>query len=758
MAEERLSRYVINEHGTVGNTLEETVPRWPERVKAPEGAPNIVYIVLDDLGYAQLGSYGSTIETPNIDSLAAGGLRYTNSHVTAICSPTRASLLTGRNPHSIGMSCVSDLNTGFAHTRGKVHKEAGLISEILKDNGYSTFISGKWHLAPYEDQSAAGPFDNWPLGRGFEHFYGFLGGGTNQFSPVLHQDNHEVMAPKSAADGYHLTEDLTDKAIEYVRDQKAAAPDKPFFLYLAYGATHDPHHAPKEYIDKYKGKFDEGWDIIREQWFERQKQLGLIPANTKLPPPNPGVQAWASLSEDQRRLYAKSQEAFAGFLDHTDYHIGRVLQFLQEIGQFENTVIVLISDNGASGEGGEHGTWNMLKSYNGIKETLEVNLPHLEDWGGPATNNHYPTGWAQAGNSPLKFYKTWLHAGGVKTPLILHYPKGIKDGGGIRQQYHHAIDVMPTILELIGIEPPAFINGVEQLPLQGVSLVYSFDDAKAETHRSTQYYEMIGHRAIYNEGWKAVTNHRAGSRYEDDIWELYHLDEDFSETTDLAGEHPDKLNELIEKWWIEAEKYGVLPLDGRSLWGRLKDSFGDEGNVPVAAKRTFFNGTRFLRGPDLRNRSFTFDAVVERVSADDEGVLVSEGSRFGGYSLYVKNNRLVFVYNYVGETYTVISSDTEVPLGKSVLTFEYAKQGEHTGIGKLYINGDQVGEEVIPKTGAIMFGGGGGFTVGKNLISPITPEYEAPFEFKGRLSKLELYADNGARDIAADLAAEIASE
>ncbi|MGF7046776.1 arylsulfatase [Paenibacillus sp. DS2015] len=757
MAEDRLSRYVVNEQGTVGHTLEETVPSWPERAKPPKGAPNVVYIVLDDLGYAQIGSYGSTIETPNIDSLAAGGLRYTNSHVTAICSPTRASLLSGRNPHSIGMSCVSDLNTGYAHTRGKVSKETGLISEVLKDNGYSTFISGKWHLAPYEDQNAAGPFDNWPLGRGFEHFYGFLGGGTNQFEPVLHQDNHEVLAPKLPEEGYHLTEDLTDKAIAYVRDQKAAAPDKPFFLYLAYGATHDPHHAPQEYIDKYKGRFDQGWDKVREQWFERQKELGIIPADTLLPPPNPGVQAWDSLNEDQRRLYAKAQEVFAGFLDHTDYHIGRVIQFLQDIEQFDNTIIVLISDNGASGDGGEHGTWNMSKNYNGIQGTLEENLAHLEDWGGPTTNIHYPAGWAQAGNSPLKYYKTWLHAGGVKTPLIIHYPNGIKDGGGIRQQYHHVIDVMPTILELVGIELPASINGVQQQPLQGVSLTYSFDDSHAVTRRGTQYYEMIGHRAIYHEGWKAVTNHRGGSSYEDDIWELYNLDKDFSETTNLASEYPEKVNELIEKWWIEAEKYGVLPLDGRSLWGRLKNSYGDEGNVPLAANHTFLNGTRFLRGPDLRNRSFSFDASVERVSADDDGVLVAEGSRFGGYSFYVKNNRLVFVYNYVGEKFNIITSDIEVPLGKSTLTFQYSKTGEHTGIGKLYINGDRVGEGVIEKTAAVMFGGGG-FTVGKNPISATTTDYEAPFEFKGKLSKVELYTENGARDVAADLVLEIASE
>ncbi|MNO49110.1 Arylsulfatase [compost metagenome] len=757
MAEEQLSRYFTNDQGTVGRTVDETVPSWPERVKAPEGAPNVVYIVLDDLGYSQIGCFGSTIETPNIDSLAAGGLRYTNSHVTAICSPTRASLLTGRNPHSIGMSCVSDLNTGYPHTRGKVKKETGLISEILKENGYSTFISGKWHLAPYEDQNAAGPFDNWPLGRGFEHFYGFLGGGTNQFEPTLHQDNHEVAAPKLPEEGYHVTEDLTDKAIEYIRDQKAAAPDKPFFLYLAYGATHDPHHAPQEYIDKYKGKFDQGWDKVREEWFERQKELGIIPADTQLPSPNPGVQAWDSLNDDQKRLYAKAQEVFAGFLDHTDYHIGRVIQFLKDIEQFDNTIIVLISDNGASGDGGANGTWNMSKVYNGIEDTLESNLAHLEDWGGPTTNIHYPAGWAQAGNTPLKFYKTWVHAGGAKTPLILHYPDRIKDGGGIRRQYHHVIDVMPTILELIGIEAPDYINGVKQEPIQGVSLTYSFDDREAVGLRSTQYYEMIGHRAIYHEGWKAVTNHPPGARYEDDVWELYHLDTDFSETTNLASEYPDKLKELIGKWWVEAEKYDVLPLDGRSLWGRLKNSFGDEGNVPLAAKHRFVNGTHFLRGPDLRNRSFSFDALVERSSIDDDGVIVSEGSRFGGYTLYIKNNRLVFIYNYVGEKYNIVSSDIEVPLGQSRLKFQYVKTDEHTGIGKLFINGKQAGEGVIEKTAAVMFSGGG-FNVGKDVISAVTSEYKAPFEFKGKLIYVELYSENGNRDAAADLLLEIASE
>lgn len=756
MAEERLSRYVVNEHGTVGRTLEETVPSWPERVRPPEGAPNVVFIVLDDLGYSQLGCFGSTIETPNIDALAAGGLRYTNFHVTAICSPSRACLLTGRNPHAIGMSCVSDLNTGYAHTRGKVSKDAGMISEILLENGYNTFLSGKWHLAPYEDQTAAGPFDNWPLGRGFEQFYGFLGGGVSQFEPVLHQDNHEVKPPRTPEEGYHLTEDLTDKAIEYIRNQKAAAPDKPFFLYLAYGATHDPHHAPKAFIDKYKGRFDEGWDAIREQWFERQKRMGIVPADAELPPRNPGIPAWDSLSDDAKRLYARAQEAFAGFLDHTDCHIGRLIQFLKDIRVFENTIIVVISDNGASAEGDENGTWNMLKHYNGMRATLEENLKHLDDWGGPTTHNHYPAGWAMAGNTPLKYYKTWLHAGGVKTPLIIHYPKAIRQGGGIRRQYHHVIDVVPTVLELIGIDPPEFIRGVKQQPLHGVSMTYSFDDADAESRRETQYYEMVGHRAIYHKGWKAVTNHRPGSRYEEDRWELYHVERDFSETTDLAEQYPDKLRELIELWWDEAEKYGVLPLDGRSLWGRLKDSFGDKGNVPVAAERVFLNGTRFLRGPDLRNRSFEFDAYVERGHEHDDGVLVSEGSRFGGYSFYIQNNRLVFLYNLVGEVRYTIVSTVPVPVGKSVLSVRYEKTGEHTGIARLYINGQFAGEGAIERTAAIMFGGGG-FAVGFNPVSSPTPDYEAPFTFKGRIEKVVLRTDQ-TRDAVADLAAEIAGE
>ncbi|GCL71177.1 arylsulfatase [Paenibacillus naphthalenovorans] len=745
--------------GVIGRTVEESVPWWPKPDKPSEGRPNIVIILLDDLGFAHLGCYGSDIHTPHMDALAAGGLRYNNFHTTAICSPTRASLLTGRNPHSAGVSFVSEYDSGFPHSRGKVRKDTALISEILLEHGYSTYAVGKWHLTPGKEQSNVGPFDNWPLGRGFEHYYGFLSGATSQWYPDLVEDNRRVPQPKTPEEGYHLTEDLTDKAIEYIRDHHSAAPDKPFFCYLAYGATHAPHHAPKEFIDKYKGKYDKGWDCTREEWFARQQALGIIPADAKLPPRNPGVKAWDELSADEQRLYARMQEAFAGFLEHTDYHIGRFIDFLKTIGQLDNTLILLLSDNGACAMGGKEGTVN---SWNGLgtQESFESKLKRIDEIGSPLANNHYPAGWAQVGNTPLKWYKSFVHAGGVKDPLIIHYPEKIKDAGAIRSQYHHVIDIVPTILELLHIEAPSVLKGVPQKPIEGVSLAYTFDDGSLPTRKEIQYYEMVGNRAIYYKGWKAVAAHKPDTPFEEDSWELYRVDEDYSEMNDLAGQKPEILRDLIDRWWVEAGKYGVLPLDGRSLAGKIRARKSVITQPAGPVRRKYYpSPSRFHASvaPDLRNKSFEIRVPLSRHTSEEEGVLISQGDGSGGYVLYIQNNRLVFYYNYSGiGKYTVIS-DQELPAGSIVLRLLMLNTGDNEGTVKMFIENRQIGEGTVGHTGFLGFAGGA-FQIGRDDQSAVSPAYAAPFAFTGTIDHVAITLGAYDFDVEAAVIRELATE
>ncbi|MVO98058.1 arylsulfatase [Paenibacillus lutrae] len=730
--------------GVIGRTVQDSVPWWPERPKAPEGAPNVVYIVLDDTGFSHLGCYGSDISTPNIDKLAEGGLRYSNFHTTAICSPTRASLLTGRDAHSVGLSFVALSDTGYPNNRSRISRDSALISETLKASGYSTFAVGKWHLLPGDEISFAGPFEDWPLGRGFEHYYGFLGGETSQWNPELVMGNERIPQPRRAEEGYHLTEDLTDKAIDYIRKQKSAAPEKPFFCYLAYGATHAPHHAPQSYIDAYKGKYDKGWDVVREEWFNRQKELGIIPAHAELPPRNPGIRPWADLSADEQKLFARMQEVFAGFLQHLDDHVGRLVGYLEEIGQLDNTVIVLLSDNGASPEGGLLGSWNEWKNFNlGMRnDDLAGELARISELGTPAAYNHYPLGWAQVGNTPLKWYKTFVHAGGVKDPLIIHYPNRIKDGGGIRSQYHHVSDVTPTVLDLIGIQPPESVNGYAQRPLDGVSLQYTFDSEDEPTRKELQLYEMVGNRAIWQQGWKAVARHVPGTSFEEDVWELYHTDEDFSENRNLADKHPEKLQQLIDLWWSEARARGYLPLNGTYYLSRGDDDARGAGPKLI---RTYYPsdfGLDVALSPNTRNQSYSFTAHVERQSVHDEGVLVSFGGRFGGYALFVQQNRLIYHYNYLGEKHTVITSELEIPVGAARLRFEFHQAPEGGGgTGRLFINEVKAGEGIIPQV-ASMVEGPGVFSVGENEVTPVSPVYEVPFRFGGLLRKVDFQAES----------------
>ncbi len=713
--------------GIVGRTTSESKPWWPQPPTAPDGAPNVVYIVFDDLGFADFGCYGSEIATPNVDALAAGGLRYTNFHTTALCSPTRASLHTGRNHHSVGMGGLADWDFGFPGMRGRIAKSAGTLAEMLRLAGYNTFATGKWHLTPTFETSQSGPYDQWPLQRGFDRYYGFLEGETNQWYPELTLDNHHIEAPDRP--GYHLSEDIAGQSIGFIRQQQLVTPDKPFFLYMCLGAQHAPHHAPAEFIEKYVPVFEKGWDATREERLRRQKVLGIVPPETELPERNPGVRAWAELSDDERRLAVRLQAAFAGMLEHADLQIGRLVSFLSEIGQLENTVIALISDNGASQEGSPFGTVNALRYFNGVRDTLDENLAHIDEIGQGHLNNNYPLGWAMAGNTPLKRYKQNTHGGGVRDPLIVHYPKRITDAGGIRRQFHHVSDITPTVLELIGLQPPAQINGVTQQPVEGTSLVYSFASPDEPTQKTSQYFEMLGHRGIWHDGWKAVTWHRQGTPFDADQWELYHLDQDFNELHDLGSEQPEKLQEMVGRWFAEAGTYKVLPMNdtlarfvssnpyspaARNHWELRPGA----GRIPRAA------------APDIRNRSYSITATVEIPEGGAEGVLVAQGDWCGGYALYVQDGHLIHDYNFVNRHY-LVRSDRTVPTGKAELRFEVRKTGPFQGEGTLFINGEPCGTVDMPQTYRAQ-SSFIGLEVGQ-APRPSVGDFEAPYPFTGTL-------------------------
>ena len=736
-----------------GVTAAESTPSWEPRSTPPSGAPNVVVIVLDDTGFSHLGCFGSDIDTPNIDRLAAGGLRYTNFHTTALCSPTRACLLSGRNHHSVGMRWLSNLDTGFSNCRGVISKSAATLPEVLRANGYGTFAVGKWHLANLEDCSPAGPFDHWPLQRGFNRFHGFLGGATDQFSPELVVDNHAIDPPSE--DDYHLSEDMVSQAISMISAQQSSSPGERFFSYVAFGATHSPHQAPSSYIDKYKGKYDEGWDVIRQKWYEKQLDLGIIPSDAELSPRNRGVEPWEELSKEQKALYAKMQEVFAAFLDHTDDQIGRLIQFLETQDLLDDTMIVFLSDNGASQEGGKHGTTNELAYFNLMP--LEVNdmLRHLDEIGGPNHYNNYPWGWSQVGNTPLRFYKQNTYEGGIRDPLIIHWPNGIDDAGGIRDQYHHVIDLMPTVLDIVGVEVPETFQGIDQQPVEGTSMSYTFptNAVNLTTNRPKQYYEMMGHRAIWSDGWKAVTMHRKGVSFEDEKWALYDTSKDFSECHDLSADEPEKLKEMIDLWWGEAESFNVLPLDDR---GNELFFMRREDRLPPSKPQRFLQDTPHLERfkiPDVRNRSFEIAAKVT-LDGDSEGVLVASGGRTGGIVLYVTDFHLVFEYNFMGSS-TILSSKKKLDAGECELGVSYLKTAENHGIASLYIeNSDNrvhLGEveiDTLPYRQTMY-----GMDVGKDLGPTVSDKYVGPFTFTGDLEWIEFRLENDRDDLVA--AAEV---
>jgi arylsulfatase A-like enzyme len=762
--------------GVVGRTTQESSPAWPRPLRAVAGAPNVLFVVLDDVGFGQLGCYGSPIATPNFDSLAADGLLYTNMHTTALCSPSRSCIVTGRNHHANAMASINEAATGYPGYNGSMPFENGFLSEMLQQRGYSTYLVGKYHLLPSEFESPAGPFDRWPLGRGFERFYGFLGGDTSQWYPDLVYDNHQVEPPRTPEEGYHLTEDLADKAIEFIADTKQVAPNKPFYLHFCPGAAHAPHHVAKEWADRYSGQFDDGWDAYRERVFARQKELGVMPADAELSRHDPDVPDWESLSPDARRLAVRLMEVFAGFLSHTDQQLGRILDFLKETGQYDNTLIMVVSDNGASAEGGPTGTTNELQFFNNAPEPLEDSLRAIDELGGPTTFNHYPWGWTWAGNTPFRRWKRETYRGGSSDPFLVHWPQGIQARGEIRDQYAHVIDMVPTVLDVLGAEAPATIRGVTQAPIHGVSFAHTFDDPAAPTRHRTQYFEMFGHRSIDHDGWRAVcpwpgpSFAEAGKPFGAPIspetltdldahhWELYHVAEDPAENRNLAEEHRDKLIEMIAQWYVEAGKYNVLPIDGSAL----ERFMAERPQIAESRDQYIYRpGTQtvpFFAGPRVLNRPHSITADADIPPGGAEGVLLCQGSGVGGWSFYLKDGKLHYVHNYVRRALYYVSSPDPVPAGRHQLRFEFEPTGKPDisqgkgapGRAQLYIDGQLVAQEEFPVTIPIAINPGA-LACGANPGSPITPDYQAPFRFTGTLYTATI-------DLSGDLITDTESE
>jgi arylsulfatase len=712
----------------------------------------VVVVLLDDVGFAQLGSYGSSIATPNMDALARQGIRYTNFHVTALCSPTRACLMTGRNHHAVGMGFLAAFDTGFPSYRGEVTLNAATLPEMLRDAGYGTYAAGKWHLTPPLHMTPAGPFHQWPTGRGFDRYYGFLWGEDDQYHPELYYDQHRVDPPP--APDYHLSEDLVQRSEEFLADHMTARPEDPFFLYLSFGACHAPHQAPRQFIDAYRGKFDAGWDVERERVLQRQIAMGIAPPETQLAPRNPGVRPWAELGAEEERLYARMQEVFAGFMTHTDAQVGRLVNFLERYDALENTVILVMSDNGASGEGGSHGTANEYRWMLGVGDTLDDSLAALDDLGSDRAHNHYPTGWAQAGNTPGKYYKRFAYAGGVRAPLIVHWPAQIDASNQIRTQFHHAIDILPTILEVCGVRAPQEYRGKPQMPVHGVSMVYSFGAPDAATTHTTQYFETAGHRGIYADGWKAIAAHRPGDDFDNDTWELYYVAEDISESTDLAQREPEKLEALKQLWWSQAKAYDVLPLDDR-----VQSRMGASDPAEDRSRYVMLPGSHLMHhipGPSFSARPFSITAEIERTTAGDDGVLLAWGRRPCGMSFFVKDGELVFDYNLAG-THTVIRAPSPIPLGPSRVQVRVDGTAEQAE-ARLVI------DDVVHATGelpGLLPGGMGTLSVqcGYNAPSAVSDEYASPFPFTGRLHRVIVELEPKTYDVAAaDWRAAIAGQ
>lgn len=713
--------------GTIGRTVAESRPDWDKSQRNLAGAMNVVTIVLDDVGFGQLGCYGSSISTAAVDRLARAGARYGNFHAAALCSPTRASLLAGRNHHAVGVGFLADFDSGFPGYRGAVDRHVPLLPEILSQQGYATYAVGKWHLTPPSDLTPAGPFAQWPTGRGFDRYYGFLGGEDDQWAPELWEDQHYAPLPDDP--DYHLSADLVDRAQTYLSDHISSTPDRPFYLYLAFGAGHAPHQAPQEYIDRYRGQFDHGWDEERSRVLARQVAEGIVPEGTTLPAPNPDVARWASLSADQKRLYARMQEVFAGFMEYTDDQIGRLLAFLEQQGLMDDTLIVLLSDNGASGEGGAHGSANEYRYFLGLDDRFEDSFARIDDLGSPLTHNHYPSGWAQAGNTPLRMYKKFTYAGGVRVPLIVHHPTAVRDAGQVRRQFHHVTDLTPTILDLLGLSAPDTFRGERVEPFDGNSLAYSLHDAAAEGQRGTQYFETAGYRGIVKDGYKAVANHQPGTDYDDDHWSVFALAEDVAERTDLSARDPGLVRSLVAEWWREAERNNVLPLDDR-----MQTRVQSRDRTRERDRYRLLPGTRLPNGsaaPAFGDRPFRIDVELDTFAGSESGVLLSYGRRAAGFVLFLEDGQAVFDLNRAGE-HTIVSASRPAPIDTRTISLTVHYRGGQA-VAELAYDGERVACAGLP---SLVPAGLGclSLQVGYNYPSPVSERYESPAAFTGSLA------------------------
>jgi arylsulfatase A-like enzyme len=740
-------------HGKIGTTFKDSKPDFPKQIKAPAGAPNVLIIILDDVGFGHAATFGGAVATPTMDRLASHGLLYNTFHTTALCSPTRAALLTGRNHHSVATGIVVEMGTGYPGYTGIVPNNTAGLPEILRQNGYATAAFGKWHNTPDNEISPAGPFDRWPTGKtwGFEYFYGFMNGETHQYYPVLYRNTTPVAQPKSPEEGYHVTIDLVDETISWLNQVNATNPNKPWFVYFSTGAVHAPHHTPKPYIKKYNGKFDAGWDKYREETYARQKKMGIIPANAKLTPRPKEIPAWDKQSDAAKRVYRRLMENYSGFLDHTDEQVGRLIDAIEKSGELDNTLIIyMVGDNGASAEGGLEGTVSEIASLNGFTLGLAELEAKFDEIGGPKTDPHIPVGWAWAVDSPFQWTKQIAsHFGGTRNGLIVCWPKGIRAKNEMRTQFHHVIDIAPTVLEAAGIPEPKMVNGVAQKPIEGVSMLYTFNDKTAKSHRTVQYFEMFGNRGIYKDGWMAATRHgrlpwetaASTGNFDNDPWELYNINEDFSQADNIAAKYPQKLKELQAAFLVEAKKYNVLPLDDR-LAERFDITLRPN---PLAGLKKFTYGpgvTGIGEGTALNTHMvpFTITAEVEVGPKGADGVLAAIGGIISGWSLYVKDAKPTFYYNWFDVTPSKIQSSQALAPGKSTIKVEFTPVAPGPGQAanvKMLINGKEVGQGQVAKTVPFRYGVEP-FDIGMDTVSAVSDDYKTPFPFQGRINQVTI--------------------
>lgn len=734
--------------GKIGDTYADSTPEKPEMLMAPEAAPNVLVVLIDDVGFGHTSTFGGPVNTPTLQRLADDGLRYNRFHTTALCSPTRAALLTGRNHHSAHTGTIMELATGYPGYDGVIGRDTATVAETLRLRGYNTAAFGKWHNTPDYELSAAGPFDRWPTRLGFEYFYGFQGGEANQWHTPMYEGTTPIEPPDEP--GWHFSEAIADRCVSWIAEQQAVAPDKPFFVYWAPGATHTPHHVAPEWADRYQGKFDHGWDEQRRLTWEKQKQLGVIPADTRLTPRPDSIPAWNSASADEKRLYARMQEVYAGFLEHVDAQVGRIVDQLDVLGLRDDTMIVyIVGDNGPSAEGSLTGTLNNMKTQQGFPDSPETMLPLIDEIGSAKHENHYPVPWAWAGSSPFQWMKQVAsHFGGTRNPVVISWPKRIKDTGGLRSQFHHVIDIAPTILDVAGIVAPKTVDGVEQRAIEGVSLAYTFDDADAASRRTTQYFEMMGNRALYHEGWVAGCLHgklpwqtTGSASFDNDTWELYDIERDFSQADDLAAQHPDKLHELQDMFLVEARKYNVLPLD---------DRFAERADAALrpnllAGKTSFVYLPGTVRipepaAPNTKNVDHTIGVELDIPDVGADGALVSCGGEAGGYTLFIHGGHLVWEHNWFNEERYRVTSDAPIPPGHHIVSAEIRVDDATTpGTGgdvTLRLGETAIGTGRFDKQVPFRFTVNETFDVGCSLITPVSSLYQSPATFTGTIKRV----------------------